>query len=142
MLQVGHWSTPSDILDDFDVLRRKVEETFTSSRSKLKAALDEIATVIQLSRLCGVRRKILFRPTLSKNAEVSDYQSPADISTSVGASCSSAYAAASRAKSSHMEEEPTRCWSTSKNPLRKCSRAECTELECPLQRSESRGIAN
>lgn len=70
-------------------MRRKVEETFTASRVKLRAALDEIATVIQLTRLCGVRRKILFRPTLSKNAEVSRLIFTSDNSTSVGGSCSS-----------------------------------------------------
>lgn len=70
-------------------MRRKVETTFTASRNKLKAALDEIATVIQLARLCGVRRKIFFRPALSKNAEVSYHLDFSDqLSTSAVASCS------------------------------------------------------
>ena len=56
---------------EFATMRNKLEETFPSARRKLAPALDEISTIISLARACGVTRKILFRPTLSRGAEVS-----------------------------------------------------------------------
>lgn len=50
-------------------MRRTVENSFTSSRRKLAAALDEINTIIKFARACGITRKILFRPTMAKHAE-------------------------------------------------------------------------
>lgn len=50
-------------------MRRTVENSFTSSRRKLAAALDEINTIIKFARATGITRKILFRPTMAKHAE-------------------------------------------------------------------------
>lgn len=58
-------STPGD----FHHVRAKLEEIFPSSRRKLLTAMDEIAAVITFARSSGVTRKIVFRPTLSRNAE-------------------------------------------------------------------------
>lgn len=50
-------------------MRRTIEGTFSSSRRKLGAAMDEIGTIIKLARATGISRKILFQPTLVKHAE-------------------------------------------------------------------------
>lgn len=46
-----------------------MESSFTSSRRKLTAALEEVNTIIKFARACGITRKILFRPTMAKHAE-------------------------------------------------------------------------
>lgn len=56
---------------EFSTMRAKMEETFPSMRRKLSTAMDEISTIVAMARACGVSRKILFRPSLSKGAEVS-----------------------------------------------------------------------
>jgi translation initiation factor 2-alpha kinase 4 len=50
-------------------MRHNLEETFPAARRKLAGPLDELETIISLARACGVTRKILFRPTLSRGAE-------------------------------------------------------------------------
>ncbi|ORY27989.1 hypothetical protein BCR39DRAFT_588886 [Naematelia encephala] len=69
---------PKQVLDDleqccqagdFEQIRGKIETVFPASRRKLTAALDETAAIIKLGRACGITRKIVFRPTLSRNAE-------------------------------------------------------------------------
>ncbi|KAL7420933.1 eukaryotic translation initiation factor 2-alpha kinase [Cryptotrichosporon argae] len=57
------------VTDEFGVVRRKLESVFSASRRKLSQAIDEVAVILQLARACGVNRRILFRPTLSRNAE-------------------------------------------------------------------------
>lgn len=57
-------------IDDLGIVRAKLEALFPSSKKRLTAALDNMTTIVNLARACGVSRKILFRPTLSRNAEV------------------------------------------------------------------------
>ncbi|WVQ86282.1 hypothetical protein IAT38_008450 [Cryptococcus sp. DSM 104549] len=60
------------IAGDFDVVRKKLELMFpsqTGPKRRLTIALDNMASVIGLAKMCGVTRKILFRPTLAKHAE-------------------------------------------------------------------------
>jgi hypothetical protein len=57
-------------LDDFETFRVRLESKY-AGRMSLLAALAEISNIIQLARSFGVERKILFRPTLCNNAEVS-----------------------------------------------------------------------
>jgi translation initiation factor 2-alpha kinase 4 len=57
-------------VDDLGIVRAKLEALFPSSKKRLTAALDNMTTIVNLARACGVSRKILFRPTLSRNAEV------------------------------------------------------------------------
>nr|ODN99778.1 PEK/GCN2 protein kinase [Cryptococcus depauperatus CBS 7855] len=59
------------IVGDFEIVRKKLECIFTStsSKRKLASAMDEISNVINSARACGVTRKILFKPTLSRHVE-------------------------------------------------------------------------
>ena len=53
------------------VVRRKLENLFPGMKRRMSSGLDALGTIIGLARACGVTRRILFRPTLSRNAEVS-----------------------------------------------------------------------
>jgi translation initiation factor 2-alpha kinase 4 len=52
-------------------MRSKLAEALPTAYRKLAVPLDEISTIVNLAQACGVSRKILFRPTLSRGAEVS-----------------------------------------------------------------------
>lgn len=54
---------------EFETIRQVLEETFPQFKRKFHQAFDEISTVIRLARSSGVKRKILFRPTVSKRSE-------------------------------------------------------------------------
>ena len=66
--------TTDPVSDEFEAVRKKLETIFTSAKRKLGIAFDTIKAVIDLARACGVNRKILIRPTLSRNAEVNCHQ--------------------------------------------------------------------
>ncbi|ORX40873.1 kinase-like domain-containing protein [Kockovaella imperatae] len=57
------------IAEDFDTVRGRLEGLFSSGKRKLSPVFDNMATIIRLARACGVSRKIVFRPTLARNAE-------------------------------------------------------------------------
>ena len=65
---------------DFYEVRSKLELVFASaspsSRDRLRQALDELAGIVKLLGSISIGRKILFRPTLAHNAEVSLLMSP------------------------------------------------------------------
>ena len=80
--------------DDFHIVRHKLESTLPGSKRKMNSAFDALATVIGLARACGITRKIVFRPSLSRNAEVNYSRSnvvKADSSSSEGGSCLNVY---------------------------------------------------
>lgn len=60
---------------DFETVRSSLELVFASSgrsaRDQLKRALDEMANIVALLGCIPIGRKILFRPLLAQNAEVS-----------------------------------------------------------------------
>ncbi|BEI98202.1 hypothetical protein CcaverHIS631_0305010 [Cutaneotrichosporon cavernicola] len=56
-------------VDEFDAVKEVLEETYPQLRRKFAFAFEEIQTTIRLARSSGVKRKILFRPTLSKHCE-------------------------------------------------------------------------
>jgi translation initiation factor 2-alpha kinase 4 len=60
----------ADKLDEVEVVQARLESIFPSSRRKLASAFAEIRETVQLARAFGVNRRILFRPTLARNAEV------------------------------------------------------------------------
>lgn len=59
-------------VDEIETVRVKLESILGSATAKRKllAALDEVAAIVKLARSCGINRRILFRPTMSRNAEV------------------------------------------------------------------------
>ena len=80
--------------------------------SRLGPALDELDAILKLARACGVGRRVLLRPTLSRNAEVSKY--PFDLSLAdnensfFGAgSCLSAYDEANSGRLSRLVDGDT-----------------------------------
>lgn len=56
-------------VDEFDVVKRVLEETYPQFKRKFAFAFEEIQAAIRLARSSGVKRNILFRPTLSKHGE-------------------------------------------------------------------------
>jgi hypothetical protein len=73
--KTDRWGVTADRrIDEFETVRTKLESLFGSSQTKRKlvAALDEMVGIIKLARACGITRRMLFRPTLSRNAEVGD----------------------------------------------------------------------
>ena len=60
------------IADDFAIVKRKLLEMFTTnkSRSRLTPALDELEAIIRLADAAGVKRNIIFRPTLARHPEM------------------------------------------------------------------------
>lgn len=54
---------------EFEAVRQVLEETFPQFKRKFASAFEEISTVIRYARSSGVKRKIVFRPTLSKHSE-------------------------------------------------------------------------
>ena len=65
-----------------------LEGLFPAAKRKLSPALDSMSSIIKLGRACGINRRILFRPTLSRNAEVT-YDCFGDFTSSDIAHCSS-----------------------------------------------------
>lgn len=63
------------MIDDFAILRPKLENMQQSAKRRLGPALDEVDAILKLAKACGVGRRILLRPTLSRNAEVREYTS-------------------------------------------------------------------
>ena len=57
--------------DEFEPTRAKLEALFLNEKRKLAPAFDFMSSIIKLARSCGINRKILFHPILSRNAEVS-----------------------------------------------------------------------
>ena len=57
-------------VDEFHVVRHKLEMLLPGAKRKMASAFDALATIIGLARACGITRKIVFRPSLSRNAEV------------------------------------------------------------------------
>jgi translation initiation factor 2-alpha kinase 4 len=56
-------------VDEFDAVKKVLEETYPQFKRKFAFAFEEIQTAIRLARSSGVKRKILLRPTLSKHSE-------------------------------------------------------------------------
>jgi translation initiation factor 2-alpha kinase 4 len=60
------------VADEFGVVRAKLQAVFTSnvSRRRLAPALEELESVVRLAHAAGVERRIIFRPTLARHAEM------------------------------------------------------------------------
>nr|XP_019007722.1 PEK/GCN2 protein kinase [Kwoniella pini CBS 10737]OCF46503.1 PEK/GCN2 protein kinase [Kwoniella pini CBS 10737] len=56
-------------VDEFELVKGKLESLFPSSKRKLAVAFDDMSTVIKLARAFGVTRRIVFRPTLARHSE-------------------------------------------------------------------------
>lgn len=53
-------------------VRGRLESILTASgaKRKLAAALDEMARVVALVKAMGIHRRVMFRPSMARNAEV------------------------------------------------------------------------
>lgn len=57
------------IIGDFNLIRHRLESLFPNAKRKMQPAFEALERIIALARSCGVSRKIIFRPTLARNAE-------------------------------------------------------------------------
>lgn len=71
------------IAGEISEIRSKLELVFASagpsSRDRLRRALDELAGIVKLLGCISIGKKVLFRPTLAHNAEVSLCNRPSSV---------------------------------------------------------------